>query len=67
MIEKESTKLKPCPEIVERMPSSFRLWLDIEENAQAAVVEIMAAIDRGETTLADVLKERDIAGGGSHG
>ena len=63
MIENESTKLKPSDEIVARMPSSFRLMLEIEAKAQAAVDEIKAAIARGETTLEQVFAERGITGG----
>lgn len=55
--------IKPSDEIAARMPSSFRLMLEIEARSQSAFDEIKASIDRGETTLDAVLKERGIAGG----
>lgn len=63
MEENVSYELKPSDEIAARMPSSFQLMIEIEAIAQAAFDDIRAAIDRGETTIEAVLKERGITGG----
>jgi hypothetical protein len=40
------------------MPKAFQTMALIEQMARARFVEIMAAIDRGETTLEEVKRQR---------
>lgn len=57
-MDKINTTPSPNEEIVSLLPSSLKLMLEIEKQAQAKVAEILRAIDRGETTLEDVIRQR---------
>lgn len=49
----------PCDkDLLTHMPKAFQTMALIEQMARARFVEIMAAIDRGETTLEEVKRQR---------
>ena len=47
-------------DIVKHLPKSLQLMVEIERQAQAKFNEIMAAIERGETTLEEVKRRRGL-------
>lgn len=48
-------------EITQHMSKPLQLMLEIEDRAQAKVAEILQSIERGETTLAEVISQRRIS------
>lgn len=57
-MDKINTTPSPNEEVVSLLPSSLKLMLEIEKQAQAKVAEILESIDRGEATLEEVIRQR---------
>lgn len=47
--------------LLEHMPKAFQTMARIDKMTQARFCEIMASIERGETTLKEVKRQRDIS------
>lgn len=54
----EHDKTASRDEMAQHMSKPLQLMLEIEEKAQAKVAEILASIERGETTLDEVRRQR---------
>ncbi|WP_048179936.1 hypothetical protein [Methanosarcina sp. MTP4] len=48
------------PEIMERMPKTFRLYFEIERRAQEKYQQILADVAAGKTTLEEERRKRGI-------
>lgn len=48
-------------DLLEHMPKAFQTMAIIEEKAEARFCEIMASIERGDTTLEEVKRQRGVS------